>query len=355
VPKVNKQTLDKASLNEEALVATASALMAPGKGLLAIDESTATCNGRFAALGILQNEEKRRAYRELIITSVGLGKYVSGVIFYDETIRQSKKDGTSFVEVLNDAGIITGIKVDAGTRELADCPGESITIGLVGLSQRLTEYLAMGARFAKWRAVFVIGDDTPSRDCIEENAESLAKYAALCQQIGLVPIVEPEVLMTGGHNLERCAQVTEEVLQAVFHHLENENVMLKGLILKPNMVLPGLTCPKQAALEQVARATVESLMRVVPPAVAGVAFLSGGQSYQLASARLNAINIKSKSIAPWPLTFSFARAIQEPALAAWAGDDFNVSKAQEAILLRVRCDGAARAGAYNNGMEKFSH
>ncbi|HZM01971.1 MAG TPA: class I fructose-bisphosphate aldolase [Candidatus Saccharimonadales bacterium] len=297
-------------MNTQKLIDTAGALVADDKGLLAMDESNPTCNKRFAKLGIPQSEQARRAYRELIVTTSGLGESISGAILYDETIRQQKKDGTPIVKVITDAGIIPGIKVDTGAKDMAGHPGEKITEGLDGLRERLKEYFQMGARFAKWRAVIAVGAGIPSRGCIEANAQALARYAALCQEAGVVPVVEPEVLMDGEHTLERCNEVTEEVLRTVFNQLSIQRVMLEGMILKPNMVLPGLTCPKQEAVDEVADATVRCLLRVVPAAVPGIAFLSGGQSAELASARLNAMNVRSKSRPPWALAFSFARAIQ---------------------------------------------
>ena len=339
-------------MNAQNLMDTARALVAGDKGLLAMDESHPTCNKRFAKLGIPETEEARRAYRELIVTTAGLGESISGAILYDETIRQQKKDGTPFLKVLTDAGIIPGIKVDTGAKEMAGHPGEKITEGLDGLRDRLKEYFQMGARFAKWRAVIAIGDDIPSRSCIEANAHALARYAALCQEAGLVPVVEPEVLMDGDHTLERCRAVTEEVLRTVFIQLNSQRVMLEGMILKPNMVLPGLTCPKQVSLDEVANITVKSLWRTVPAAVPGIAFLSGGQSVELASARLNTMNLRFKSRLPWALAFSFARAIQQPALEIWRGDEANVLAAQQALVHRARCNRAARRGEYTATMER---
>jgi fructose-bisphosphate aldolase class I len=335
-----------------ALLDTAKVLLAGDKGLLAMDESIPTCNKRFARLGIPQTEEARRAYREMIITSPGLGNCISGAILYDETIRQKKTDGTPFVKAIIDAGIFPGIKVDTGAKDMAGHPGEKITEGLDGLRDRLTEYYQMGARFAKWRAVFALGDDIPSRSCIEANAHVLARYAALCQEAGLVPIVEPEVLMDGAHTLERCGEVTEEVLRTVFNQLYTQRVMLEGLILKPNMVLPGLTCLRQETVDDVADATVTCLLRSVPAAVPGIAFLSGGQSGESASARLNAMNLRFKSELPWALAFSFARAIQQPALEIWQGKGANVSAAQKALLHRAECNRAARLGQYIDAMER---
>ncbi len=338
-------------MNAQLLIDTAKALVANGKGLLAMDESTPTCNKRFAKLGIPQTEEARRTFRELIVTTPGLSESISGAILYDETIRQQKKDGTPFLKVLTDAGIIPGIKVDTGAKDMAVHPGEKITEGLDGLRDRLEEYFQMGARFAKWRAVIAIGDGLPSRSGLEANAHALARYAALCQEAGLVPVVEPEVLMDGEHTLERCLKVTEEALRNVFIQLNCQRVMLEGIILKPNMVLPGLDCPQQASADEVADATVQCFLRTVPAAVPGIAFLSGGQSAELASARLNAMNVRFKSRAPWALAFSFARAIQQPALEIWQGKEANVAAAQKALNHRAQCNRAARRGEYNADME----
>jgi len=338
-------------MNAQKLIETARAMVEDDKGLLAMDESNPTCNKRFARLGIPQTEQTRRAYRELIVTTPGLGESISGAILYDETIRQQKSDGTPFAKAITDAGIIPGIKVDTGAKDLAGHPGEKITEGLDGLRDRLAEYFQMGARFAKWRAVIAVGDGIPSRASIEANAQALARYAALCQEAGLVPVVEPEMLMDGAHTLERCGRVTEDVLQTVFSHLYTQGVMLEGLILKPNMVLPGTTCPKQDSVDDVADATVRCLLRAVPAAVPGIAFLSGGQSAELASARLNAMNARFKSRLPWALAFSFARAIQQPALEIWQGKDAHVLAAQRALNHRARCNRAARRGEYSAVME----
>jgi len=338
-------------MNSQQLIDTARALVAGDKGLLAMDESNPTCNKRFAKLGIPQTEETRRAYRELIVTTPGLGECISGAILYDETIRQQTTDGTPFAKAITNAGIIPGIKVDTGAKDMAGHPGEKITEGLDGLRDRLADYSQMGARFAKWRAVIAVDNSIPSRSCIEANAQALARYAALCQEAGLVPVVEPEVLMDGGHTLERCREVTEEVLRTVFNQLYAQRVMLEGVILKPNMVLSGLTCPKQATVDEVADATVKCLLRAVPAAVPGIAFLSGGQSSELASARLNAMNVRFKSRLPWALAFSFARAIQQPALEIWLGQDANMKAAQQALLHRAKCNRAARRGEYNAEME----
>jgi fructose-bisphosphate aldolase class I len=343
--------MERNQMNTQALIDTAKAMVADDKGLLAMDESNPTCNKRFAKLGIPQNVEARRAYRELIVTTPGLGESISGAILYDETIHQQKRDGTLFVKVLTAAGIIPGIKVDTGAKDLAGHPGEKITEGLDGLRDRLKEYFQMGARFAKWRAVITVGDGCPSRSGLEANAHALARYAALCQEAGLVPVVEPEVLMDGEHTLERCLKVTEEALRNVFIQLNCQRVVLEGMILKPNMVLPGLACPQQASVDEVADATVQCLLRTVPAAVPGIAFLSGGQSAELASARLNAMNVRFKSRAPWALAFSFARAIQQPALEIWRGEEANVIAAQQALLHRAKCNRAARRGEYTAAME----
>lgn len=339
------------NMNKEAMISTARALVTGNKGLLAMDESTPTCNKRFAQYGIPETEEARRAYRDLIVSTRGLSEFISGAILYDETIRQSKKDGTPFIKVLQDSGIIPGIKVDAGAKELAAYPNEKITEGLDGLRDRLAEYAKMGARFAKWRAVITIGDCYPTEECIKANAHALARYAALCQETGLVPIVEPEVLMEGDHTLERCFDVTEKVLHSVFKQLYLSRVILEGMILKPNMVLPGLKCSKQEDIQEVADATVRCFLRSVPAAVPGIAFLSGGQPYDLASARLNAMNTKFKTRVPWPLAFSFSRALQEPALKIWKGQEENVQAAQHALYHRAKCNSAARAGLYTASME----
>jgi fructose-bisphosphate aldolase class I len=334
------------------LMETAKALFADDKGLLAMDESTPTCNKRFAALGIPQTPEARRAYRELILTTPLLGESISGVILYDETIRQATKNGTPLLRIIAEAGIIPGIKVDAGAKDMAGHPGEKITEGLDDLRERLTEYAQMGARFAKWRAVITIGRGIPSRACVEANAQALARYAALCQEAGLVPIVEPEVLMDGDHPLERCLALTEEVLHMVFDELHAQQVMLEGMILKPNMVLPGLACLDQETVDEVADATVKCLLRTVPAAVPGIAFLSGGQSGELASERLNAMNVRFRKQVPWALAFSFARAIQQPALEIWRGQDAHVLLAQHALLYRAKCNRMARRGEYPAGMEE---
>ena len=328
-------------------------MVADHKGLLAIDESNDTCNQRFKAAGIPQNIELRSEYRELILSTAGLGECISGVILYDETIHQQTANGTPFVELIAQAGMLTGIKVDIGTMPLAGFPDEKITEGLDGLGKRLRDYSTIGACFAKWRAIINIGlpdDHLPSRACIDCNAHALARYAALCQDAGLVPIVEPEVLMTGNHSLARCCEATEAVLHETFEQLHRQRVDLEAIILKPNMVLPGLTCEVQNPLDEIAATTVQTLLRVVPAAVPGVAFLSGGQTGFLAADRLNAMHVQFPSL-PWALTFSFGRAIQQPALRIWGGKAENSEAAQRALLQRARCNKAALHGSYVVAME----
>ncbi len=339
-------------MSTPALEITAKAMVAQGKGLLAMDESNATCKKRFEEVGIPPIEEKRRAYRELILTTPNLGDFVSGAILFDETIRQAKQDGTPFLKVAADAGIIPGIKLDLGAKALAGFSGETVTEGLDGLRDRIAEYVKMGARFAKWRAVITIGKTIPSQGCIEANAHGLARYAALCQEGGLVPIVEPEVLMDGDHTLERCYDVTEKTLRTVFQQLYAQRVVLEQMILKPSMVIAGKDCPQQAGVDAVAEATITCLLRTVPAAVQGVAFLSGGQRPEVASAHLNAMNAQFRDIMPWPVTFSYARAIQQPALDLWKGEDANVQAAQSALLHRAKCNSAARMGQYRPEMEQ---
>lgn len=331
---------------------TAKAMVAEGKGILAMDESNGTCNKRFEKLGITGTEENRRAYRELILTTSGLSEYISGAILYDETIRQSTQDSVLFTQVMTDAGMIPGIKVDTGAKNLAGFPGELVTEGLDGLRDRIAEYYKMGARFAKWRAVITIGTGIPSRACIEANAHALARYAALCQEGGLVPIVEPEVLIDGDHTLERCYEVTEATLREVFSQIYTQKIALDQMILKPSMVISGLSCPVQASVEEVATATIQCLRNTVPASVAGIAFLSGGQTNEKASAHLNAMNVMFKSQLPWPVTFSYARAIQQPALESWKGEKANVGTAQKLLHQRAKYNGAASRGEYSAEMEK---
>ena len=338
-------------MNRAHLIEAATALVAPGKGLLAMDESSPTCNKRFATRRIPQTEEARRAYRQLIVTTPGLGEFISGAILFDETTRQRTADGVAFTDVLAKAGILFGIKVDRGAKPLALFPGETVTEGLDGLRERLREYAGMGARFAKWRAVITIGDGLPTAGCIEANAHALARYAALCQEAGVVPVVEPEVLMEGSHTLARCGEVTERLQHAVFAQCVAQGVLLDGLLLKPNMVLPGIESAERPNAECVAEATVTCLRRTVPAAVPGVMFLSGGQPAEAASARLNAMNLPSTRRLPWAVAFSFARAIQQPALDLWRGEPANVPAAQAALLRRARLNGLARRGQYAATME----
>lgn len=328
------------------LTDTAKAMVAANKGLLAMDESYPTCNKRFAQLGIPETAELRRDYREMIVTTAGLNENISGAILFDETVHQQLRDGSSFIKVLTDNGIIPGIKVDGGTVLMAGHPGEKITEGLDNLRDRLEEYSKMGLRFAKWRAVITIGKGIPTQACIEANAHALARYATLCQEVGIVPIVEPEVLMDGDHTMERCFEVTEQVLHTVFNQLYTQGVILEGMILKPNMIVPGLDCPTQESIDEVANATIKCLLNTVPAAVPGIAFLSGGQSPELASARLNAMNVLFKSKLPWEVSFSFGRAIQQPALEIWHGEYANVLAAQQALYHRANCNRAARRGEY---------
>jgi fructose-bisphosphate aldolase class I len=339
-------------MNIKELSSTVHAMLAADKGLLAMDESIPTCHKRFAALGIPQTEEARRAYRELIVTTPGLGESISGAILFDETIRQKTKDGRLFVDVLKQAGIVPGIKVDEGAHDLAGFPGEKVTDGLDGLRRRLAEYFKQGARFAKWRAVITIGDGIPTEACCELNGNALARYAALCQEAGIVPIVEPEVLMDGNHTIDACAKATEKALVALFAQLRLQRVVLEYLILKPNMVLSGIDSKQQASVEEVSDATVGCFLRTVPAAVPGIVFLSGGQPADLASARLNDMNRRYKSRMPWALTFSYSRAVQQPCLELWAGKDQNVPAAQKALYHRAKCNSAARRGEYTPAMEK---
>jgi len=335
------------------LTDTAKAMVADNKGLLAMDESYPTCNKRFAKLGIPETAELRRDYREMIVTTAGLNESISGTILFDETVHQQLKDGSSFIKVLTDNRIIPGIKVDGGTVLMAGHPGEKITEGLDKLRDRLEEYSKMGLRFAKWRAVITIGKGIPTQACIEANAHALARYAALCQEAGIVPIVEPEVLMDGDHTMERCFEVTEQVLHTVFNQLYTQGIILEGMILKPNMIVPGLDCPTQEPVDEVANATIKCLLNTVPAAVSGIAFLSGGQSPELASARLNAMNVLFKSKLPWEVSFSFGRAIQQPALEIWHGEDANILAAQQALYHRANCNRAARRGEYIDKMGRI--
>jgi fructose-bisphosphate aldolase class I len=334
------------------LEAVARAMAPGGEGILAADESTGTIERRLAGIKVQNTEENRRAYREMLFTTKGLGQYISGVILYDETIRQKASDGTPFVEVLNKAGIIPGIKVDTGAKDLALCPGEKVTEGLDNLAKRCAEYAKLGAKFAKWRAVIEIGPDVPSSTCIAANAHALGRYAAICQEAGLVPIVEPEVLMDGFHIIHRCEEVTEWTLNAVYEALYVNRVVLEHSVLKPSMVISGKDCPEQAGVEEVAERTVRVLKRCVPAAVAGIVFLSGGQSDELATEHLNAMNKMYKGQLPWPLSFSYGRALQQPALKAWKGSSANVAAAQAALLHRARMNSLACSGNYSPDLER---
>ena len=329
----------------EQLAETALAMVAPGKGIIAIDESNATCKKRFDGVGIECTEETRRAYRELLLTTPKLGDYISGAILFDETIRQSTKDGVPFTKVMMDNGVIPGIKVDKGTFPLAGFPGEVVTEGLDGLRARLEEYYKLGARFAKWRAVINISDETPSGTCIDANTHALARYAALCQEQGLVPMVEPEVIMDGSHDLDTCYDVTEVTLRSLFASLHEHNVMLEGTILKASMVISGTTCAEQASVEEVAAATLHCLKATVPATLPGIVFLSGGQSDTAATAHLNAMNQMGPK--PWPLSFSYGRAMQQAALKLWAQDMVgNYAAAQQTVYERARDNGLAALGEW---------
>ena len=337
------------TLGRAQLESTAQKMVAEGRGILAADESNRTMTKRLESVGVESTEESRRAFRELLFTADGASDHISGVIMYDETIRQSTADRTPFPEHLASEGILPGIKVDTGAKPLAGFPGETVTEGLDGLRDRLAEYRELGARFAKWRAVIQIGEGLPTRGCIDANAHALARYAALCQEAGIVPIVEPEVLMDGEHPIDRSEEVTAAALRAVFAQLAEQRVLLEGIVLKPNMLLSGYDCPEQAGVEEVAERTLECFRRVVPAAVPGIAFLSGGQSDELAAAHLNAMNTTGG--APWELTFSYGRALVAAQLKVWAGDGSTLAEAQAALLHRARCNGAARRGEYSESME----
>jgi fructose-bisphosphate aldolase class I len=336
-------------VNQVELASVARSLVPPGRGILAADESTGTIQRRFDTIGVASTPESRRAYRELLFTTPGVEEFVSGVILYDETIRQSTQGGTPFPRLLAQKGIAPGIKVDIGTKDLPGFPGEKITEGLDGLGKRLSEYVTLGARFAKWRAVITIGLGSPTRGCIAANAHALARYAALCQEAGLVPIVEPEVLMDGDHDLQRCDEATEATLRTVYEELAEQRVYLEGTLLKPNMVLSGKDSPQQASVGEVAEATVRCLRRTVPAAVPGIVFLSGGQTPVQATERLSAMNALGPQ--PWELSFSYGRALQDPPLKAWKGEATNVPAAQRAYYHRAKCNGAARFGRYTPDLE----
>jgi fructose-bisphosphate aldolase class I len=335
------------------LQTTARAMVAPGQGILAMDESTPTCGKRLQAIGVENTEDRRREYRSVLVGAPGLGQYISGAILYDETIRQQAEQGGSFPELLRQQDIIVGIKVDAGAKDLALHPGEKVTEGLDGLRDRLAEYKTFGARFCKWRAVITIGEGLPSRACIEANAHALARYAALCQEAGLVPIVEPEVLLDGDHDIDTCHEVTVETQRTVFEQLYRQGVKFEGMVLKPSMVLSGKDCGQRAGIQEVAERTLQCLQATVPAAVPGVAFLSGGQTDEEATQHLNAMNVLARDMElPWRLTFSYARALQHAALSAWRGDPANVEQARKALLLRARLNALASQGKYSVEMER---
>ncbi len=337
-------------MNLEELNKVARAMVAPGRGILAADESSGTIKKRFDAIGVELTEDTRRDYSEMLFRSTEGMKHVSGVILYDETIWQMAKDGTPLIELIKKAGAIPGIKVDEGTKPLPMCPGETVTIGLDKLADRLPKYYDQGARFAKWRAVIDIGAGIPSHNCIKANAHALARYAALCQAARIVPIVEPEVLMDGDHDIDRCFKVTERVLKATFNELSDARVMLEGMVLKPNMVISGKKCSKRASVEEVAEKTVTVLKICVPAAVPGIAFLSGGQSDEEATAHLDAMN-KIGNL-PWALTFSYGRALQHAPQTTWKGKTENVAAAQRAFSHRAKMNGLAALGQWKADLEK---
>ena len=332
------------------LVTTAQALVAGGKGILAADETPPTLTRRFDALRIESTPDSRRTYREMFFTTPGVAEFISGVILQDETIRQRSSKGTALADLLAVQGILPGIKVDNGAKPLANSPGESITEGLDGLRERLKEYHEIGARFAKWRAVIAVSETLPSPACVDVNAHALARYAMLCQEQGVVPIVEPEVLMDGAHSMERCEEVTANVLHAVFNALFDQKVSLEGMLLKPNMVISGIKCERQASVKEVALATVRCLSRHVPAAVPGIVFLSGGQNHLVATEHLSAIN-QLDAPKPWKLSFSYGRALQDEALKAWQGKNENLKAGQQAFYHRAKCDRAAALGKYTGAME----
>jgi fructose-bisphosphate aldolase, class I len=335
---------------DKALEVTARALVAPGKGILAADESDGTIKKRFDSIQVESTEESRRGYRDLLFTTSGMENHISGVILFDETIRQNSADGTSFPKLLEKKGVIPGIKVDKGAKQLALAEEETVTEGLDGLRDRLAEYVELGARFAKWRATYSIGEDLPSEYCVWVNAHALARYAALCQEAGLVPIVEPEVLQDGTHTIEESAKATGRVLLAVYQELHDQRVDSAGTLLKPNMVLSGYSADSRAGVEEVADATLEVLYKHVPASVPGIVFLSGGQTDEDASAHLNAMNARGPH--PWQLSFSYGRALQAPALKAWRGEEANVQAAQDAFAHRAKMNGLATTGEYSAELEK---
>ena len=337
-------------MSQEALEATVAEIMSPGRGILAADESTGTIEKRFKSIGAANTEENRRAYREMLFTTPGMEQSISGVILFEETLGQSARDGTPFPELLARKGVVPGIKVDKGTVALSGTQGELATQGLDGLGERLKGYRERGARFAKWRAVITIGAGIPTTRCIDANAHALARYASICQDAGIVPIVEPEVLMDADNTIERCFEVTSLTLQRVFEELFRQGVVLERSLLKPNMVVSGKKCPKQAGVQEVAERTIACFRRVVPAAIPGIVFLSGGQSDEDATAHLDAMNRLGPH--PWQLSFSYGRALQAPALKAWGGDERKLPDGQRAFAHRARLNGAARRGAYSRSMER---
>ena len=338
-------------MNINELKSVATTIVARQKGVLAADESSPTIKKRFDSIKVESTEENRRRYREILFTTEGIERYIGGIILFDETLRQNTREGTPFAKLLSNRGIVPGIKVDKGAKALALFPGDKVAEGLDGLRDRLAEYRLLGARFAKWRAVIEINErDIPSAFGIRANAHGLARYAALCQENDLVPIVEPEVLMDGAHDIERCEVVTSQVLEAVFNELDAHRVVFDGMLLKPNMVIPGMKCPKQASVQQVAEATLRCLRRYVPAAVPGIVFLSGGQSAEVATDHLNAMNAMGPQ--PWQVSFSYGRALQAPVLAAWMGHESNAMAAQKALLKRCQLNGLAREGKYSRSMEQ---
>ncbi len=339
-------------MDTEKIIDTAKELVADNKGIIAMDEGIENCNKRFATVNIPQTIEYRRDYRDLIITTPNLSDYISGLILCDETIRQFREDRTPFISFIIESGIIPGIKVDKGEKKMAGHYGEMITEGIDGLEERLTEYALLGARFAKWRVEIIIDNYIPSRGGIDANAHTIARFAAICQEVGLVPIIEPEVMMTGEHTISRCYDVTKDVLHSVFNQLYKQGVLLEGIILKPNMVISGMQCPSQATVIEVAEATINCMLQTVPAAVQGIAFLSGGQSCKLASEHLNEINKTMTHKVPWALTFSYSRAIQLPVLEIWKGKHDNIEIAQCELLHRVICNYAARRGDYSTTLER---
>jgi len=337
-------------MSAQSLESVAKAMVAPGKGILAADESTGTIERRFKSINVENTEEHRRAYRDLLFSAKGIGQYIGGAILYDETLRQKSADGTPFPQLLEKQGVVPGIKVDTGAKDMALCPGETVTEGLDNLAKRCAEYVKLGAKFAKWRAVITIGEGIPSAACVTANAHALARYAAICQAAGLVPIVEPEVLMDGDNTIERCEEVTEWTLRETFAALANQRVSFEKMVLKPSMVISGKKCPKQAPVREVAERTLVVLRRTVPAAVPGIAFLSGGQSEEVATAHLDAMNRIGG--APWLLSFSYGRALQQSALQAWKGSGASVAAAQAAFLHRARMNGLAASGKYSADLEK---